>query len=111
MVTEIYICTEGQALKEGRLELSHDISHRDEAESDAIRRCGIDKSIHKVAYYALDESGGFRLIFTYTNPHPVSKGPKPKKTAAPPPGRKKKSLKAKKPKSLVQKIAAVFNRP
>ena len=108
MVTEIYICKEGQALKEGRLEMNHDITRRDDAQSDAIRRCGIDRSIHRVAYYALSESGDFRLIFTYTNPNPVSAEPKPKKAAAPPPKRKKKSRKAAKPKTLVEKITAVF---
>ena len=108
MVTEIYMCKEGQALKEGRLEMNHDITHRDEAESDALRRCGIDKSIHKVAYYAIEESGDFRLIFTYTNPHPVSAGSKPKKAAAQPPRRKKKTAKAAKPKTLIEKIAAAL---
>ena len=110
MVTEIYICKEGQALKEGRLEMNHDITHRDDAESDALRRCEIDKSIHRVAYYAIEESGDFRLIFTYTNPHPVSAGSNPKKTAAPPPRRKKKSRKKAKPKTLVEKITAALRR-
>ena len=108
MVTEIYICKEGQALKEGRLEMNHDITHRDEAEPDAIRRCGIDKSIHKVAYYALSENGDFRVIFTYTNPNPVSAGRRPKKASAPPSKRKKKPRKAAKPKTLVQKIASAL---
>ena len=110
MVTEIYICKEGQALTEGRLELSHDITHRDDAQSDAIRRCGIDRSIHRVAYYDLGDDGDFRLIFTYTNPHPVSAEPKPKKAAAQPPKRKKKARTAAKPKTLVEKIAAAWRR-
>ena len=102
------MCKEGQALKEGRLEMNHDISHRDDAQSDALRRCGIDKSIHRVAYYAMSESGDFRLIFTYTNPHPVSAGSKPRKAAAPPPRRKKKARKKAKPKTLVEKITAAL---
>ena len=110
MVTEIYICKEGQALKEGKLEMNHDITHRDDAEVDAIRRCGIDKSIHKVAYYAISESGDFRVIFTYTNPNPVSAGPKRKKSADPPPKRKKKTAKAAKPKTLVEMITAALRR-
>ena len=110
MVTEIYICKEGQALTEGRLEMNHDITHRDHAQSDAIRRCGIDRSIHKVAYYAISESGDFRVIFTYTNPNPVSAERRPKNTAAPPPRRKKKAAKAAKPKTLVEKIAAALRR-
>ena len=110
MVTEIYMCKEGQALKEGKLEMSHDIAHRDDAQADAIRRCGIDRSIHKVAYYAISESGDFRVLFTYTNRNPVSAGPKRKKSADPLPKRKKKTAKAVKPKTLVEKIAAALRR-
>ena len=108
MVTEIYVCKEGQALKEGKLEMSHDITHRDDAEADAIRRCTIDRSIHNVAYHAISESGDFRVLFTYTNPNPVSAGPKTRKASSPPPKRKKKKRKAAKPKTLVEKFAAAF---
>ena len=41
---------------------------RDEALSDAERRCGSDPSIAKVAYYAVSESGDFKCICTYDNP-------------------------------------------
>jgi hypothetical protein len=108
VLTEIYICKEGQALKDGKLEMRHDITHRDDAETDAIRRCGIDRSIHKVAYYALSESGDFRLIFTYTNPTPVSAGAKLRQASSRPPKRKKKSRQAAKAKTLIEKIAATF---
>jgi hypothetical protein len=110
VVTEIYMCKEGQALKEGKLEMSHDITHRDDAQADAIRRCGIDRSIHKVAYYTISESGDFRVLFTYTNRNPVSAKPKTRKATAPPPKRKKKIRKAAKPKALVEKIAAALRR-
>ena len=82
----------------------------DDAQSDALRRCGIDKTIHRVAYYAMSESGDFRLIFTYTNPHPVSADSKPKKAASQPSRRKRKALKAKKPKTLIEKITAALRR-
>ncbi|MSO92571.1 MAG: hypothetical protein EXQ86_04125 [Rhodospirillales bacterium] len=68
-VTEIYVCKNGQALKEGRLELSHTIADRDAAEGDAIMRCKIDGAIERIAYYAVSESGSFRNIFTYRNPN------------------------------------------
>ncbi len=68
-VTEIYICKNGQALKEGKLELSHSIEDRDAAEADALRRCKIDGAIERIAYYVVSESGSFRNIFTYTNPN------------------------------------------
>ena len=74
-VTEIYVCKNGQALKEGRLELSHTIDDRDDAEADAIRRCKIDGAIERIAYYAISESGSFRNIFTYTNPNAAQKKP------------------------------------
>lgn len=65
--TEIYICQPGQPIKEGRVEYGT-METRDEALSDAERRCGSDPSIAKVAYYAVSESGDFRCICTYDNP-------------------------------------------
>ena len=65
--TEIYICQPGQAINEGRVEYGM-METRDEALSDAERRCASDPSIAKVAYYAVSEDGGFRCICTYDNP-------------------------------------------
>lgn len=66
--TEIYICQPGQPIKEGRVEYGT-METRDEALSDAERRCGSDPSIAKVAYYAVSESGAFKCICTYDNPN------------------------------------------
>lgn len=78
-VTEIYSCKQGQKLKEGRLDLSHDITTKAEAEADARRRCKIDPSLRRIAYYAVSDDGRFRNFFTYTN---GGAGPAPKRAAA-----------------------------
>jgi len=105
-VTEIYVCKNGQALKEGRLELSHSIDGRDDAEADAIRRCKIDGAIERIAYYAIGESGGFRNIFTYTNPNAGQKKPV-RKTAVREP---KRTIQKKKPEqSWLTRLVATFS--
>ncbi|KIM00758.1 hypothetical protein CCC_01752 [Paramagnetospirillum magnetotacticum MS-1] len=74
MSTEIYSCREGQELKQGKLDYS-DIDDRETAEIDAKRRCKLDPTIKKVAYYKVAADGEFRLFFSYTNPNckPVPK--------------------------------------
>lgn len=66
--TEIYICKNGQALKEGKLVISGEIGDRRDAEDDATRRCQIDPAIDRIAYYVVAEDGAFRNFYTYTNP-------------------------------------------
>lgn len=84
MVTEIYSCQDGQDLREGRLDYSSDIVDREAADADAKRRCKADPTLRKVAYYAVREDGGFRMIHAYTNPHwrPAAK-PRPRGGGAP----------------------------
>ena len=41
---------------------------RNDAASDARRRCRSDPSIAKIAYYAVNEDGGFRSLYSYDNP-------------------------------------------
>lgn len=72
--TEVYVCYEGQALKEGKLEYSYDIHDKEAAQSDAERRCQRDPTIHRIAYYAVDASGRFRNFCTYSNPNPAPAG-------------------------------------
>lgn len=81
-VTEIYSCKAGQKLKEGRLDLSHDIDSKEQAEADARRRCQLDPSLGKVAYYQVREDGSFRLFYSYTNPGAAT-APKPAAAAKP----------------------------
>ena len=66
-VVEIYICLPGQALKEGRVEVSHSIPDKHAAESDALSRVKINPKIHKIAYYRINDSGDFRIFYSYTN--------------------------------------------
>ena len=93
MTTEIYICKDGQELKQGKLVYSDDVDDRASAEEDALRRCKSDQTIKKVAYYKVSTSGDFRVFFSYTNPNckPMPKlqagGPALKKK--PPPAKKK----------------------
>lgn len=68
MSTEIYSCREGQELKQGKLDYS-DIEDRETAEIDAKRRCKLDPTIKKVAYYKVAADGEFRMFFSYTNPN------------------------------------------
>ena len=86
MSTEIYSCREGQELKQGKLDYS-DIEDRETAEVDAKRRCKLDPTIKKVAYYKVAADGEFRMFFSYTNPNckPV---PKARPVSAPPSARK-----------------------
>ncbi len=67
--TEIYLCRTGQALKQGRVEYSDSIDNKAAAEADAVQRCKWDKKLAKIAYYAINEEGDFRIIFTYNNPN------------------------------------------
>ncbi len=68
-VTEIYICQPGQALKEGELVISHDVTDRKQAQGDAVARCRFDKGIARIIYYAIREDGDFRTIYSYENPN------------------------------------------
>ena len=101
-VTEIYICKAGQKLKEGRLELGHDITTKEQAETDARCRCKIDRAVERIAYYAVSESGNFRNVFTYTNPH-ATPARKPRTAAGPGPQKRARRKKAKNP-TLWQRI-------
>lgn len=67
-VTEIYICQPGQALKDGQLVISHDVTTREQAFADAVTRCHLDKGIARIIYYAIRPDGDFRTIFSYENP-------------------------------------------
>jgi hypothetical protein len=67
-VTEIYVCKLRQELKKGKLFTSGDIHTREDAERDAKERCGRDDTIAKIAYYAIQDDGGFKSILTYENP-------------------------------------------
>jgi hypothetical protein len=69
MATEIYSCKDGQELKQGKLDISHDITTRQQAEGDAKGRCQRDASLKKVVYYKVADDGGFKMFYSYTNPH------------------------------------------
>ncbi|MCW8915183.1 MAG: hypothetical protein OQK24_04925 [Magnetovibrio sp.] len=81
---EIYICLEGQALKEGKMEMSNSIYDKHAAEDDALARVKRNPKIAKVAYYRINESGDFRIFYSYTNKDLASskaeeQKPKPKR--------------------------------
>lgn len=107
-VTEIYICKKGQQLKEGKLEISHSITDKMAAEGDARQRCREDKSIYKIAYYRLNDSGDFRIFYSYANPRIAISEPKP--PAAEPRLKKRKKPENKKPGpvSLFDKVKKLF---
>ena len=64
-VTEIYICKDGQKLKDGKLEYSSQVENKEQAEADARRRCSQDTTI---AYYKVSPEDKFTNFFTYDNP-------------------------------------------
>ena len=98
---EIYLCKPGQKLTEGRLVLSNGIGGKDDAIADAEMRCRADPTLARVAYYAVNENGDFRILCTYTNPNAKRLGAAT--DAAP---KKKKKRRRRKKKTLWQKIKA-----
>jgi hypothetical protein len=66
-VTEIYACRWGEKLEDGVLRVSDQIHNREQAMEDAEESCGLDRSIHRIAYYLVDEDGDFRLFHTFIN--------------------------------------------
>jgi hypothetical protein len=69
MTTEIYSCKDGQSLKQGKLDYDASITSKDEAASDALRRCQRDPTLKKIAYYKVSPDGEFRVFYSYTNPN------------------------------------------
>ena len=100
MTTEIYICKDGQELKQGRLVYSEDVDDRESAEDDAKRRCKTDRTIKKIAYYKVSSSGDFRVFFSYTNPD-CKPAPKPLTASTPV---RKPAPKKKPPPTLLQRL-------
>ncbi|SCA57160.1 conserved hypothetical protein [Candidatus Terasakiella magnetica] len=103
---EIYICKPGQKIEEGQMVMSNDIDCKEAAEEDAKKRCKIVPSTERIVYYDVS-GGGFKVLYSYTNPkvsqskgkrspHPMG-GPIPKKKKAP---AKKQGLWQKVKKSL-----------
>ncbi len=95
--TEIYLCRPGQAMKDGRI-VHGDIADRQEAKSDAEARLAREPGLAKIAYYHLKDDGGFRLLYSHTNPH-VAAPPK-KGAVADPPVRRRRPKPKPKPKGL-----------
>ena len=89
---EIYVCLEGQALKEGKVEYSQTIQDKYQAENDAKERVRRNPMIHKIAYYKINDEGDFKIFYSFTNtalhkPQSVIEehNKKPKKKKAPKP--------------------------
>jgi len=103
-VTEVYSCRPGQKLKEGRLDYSHDVTCKEEAEVDAKRRVKADPGLAKVAYYTVTDDGRFRSIYSYTNPNPSAAKPARAVGMGGGPGGRTAVKKPVKPLTLLQKI-------
>ena len=69
MTTEVYSCKDGQPLKEGKLDYAPHITDKEQAQTDALRRCQKDPTLKKVAYYKISPDGEFRIFYSYTNPN------------------------------------------
>ncbi|PCI36788.1 MAG: hypothetical protein COB46_14325 [Rhodospirillaceae bacterium] len=64
---EIYVCTKGQALKEGKVTYSQSIYDKKDAEEDALARAKRNAKIHRIAYYKVNDEGDFKMLYSYTN--------------------------------------------
>lgn len=100
---EIYICKKGQKVEEGQMVMSNDIDCKEAAQEDAEKRCKVVTSIEKIVYYDVS-GGGFRVLYSYTNPNckEIKKSPRPTGGGGPAP-KKKKKAKAK-PQGFWQKM-------
>ena len=107
MTTEIYICKDGQELKQGKLVYSEDVDDRESAEDDAKHRCKTDQTIKKIAYYKVSSSGDFRVFFSYTNPN-CKPAPPPRPAAAAPARKPAPKKKPPPPPSLAQRLKKMF---
>lgn len=93
---EIYICKPGQKIEEGQMVMSNDIDCKEAAEEDAKKRCKIVPSTERIVYYDIS-GGGFKVLFSYTNPNVVeSKGRARRYGGGGAPVKKKKKAPAKK---------------
>lgn len=66
-VMEIYSCRWGEKLEDGVLRVSDQIRNRDDAIENAEELCQHDDTIHRVAYYVINDAGDFRLFHTFVN--------------------------------------------
>lgn len=66
-IMEIYACRWGERLEDGVLRVSDQIRNRDEAIEDAEEHCQHDETVHRIAYYLVNDAGDFRLFHTFVN--------------------------------------------
>jgi hypothetical protein len=97
------VCTAGQKLRDGKLEINNSITSREQAEGDARERCRHDPKIERVAYYAVSEDDRFRNFYTYTN-----EAAKKDAAADGPRKAKKKSKKPPAKKPLLKRLRSFF---
>ena len=64
---EIYFCRWGQRLEDGVLRVCDQIHNRDQAIEYAEDFCQHDETIHRIAYYLVNDAGNFRLFHTFVN--------------------------------------------
>ena len=106
--TEIYTCRPGQDIKQGKLEISAEVTTREAAMADAFKRSQADPSLGTIAYYSVGDEGDVETLFTYEG----SKTPERTKRPAPAGGRagipKGPRKKAAKKLSLFGRLRSVF---
>ena len=80
---EIYAVRDEENLRDGEMTYGENIENRADAAADAYDRCEQDRTIRKVAYYALNDEGDFKVLFVYENPNPAfAKRSKPQSASA-----------------------------
>jgi hypothetical protein len=68
---EIYTVRDEENLRDGEMTYGQNIENRADAAADAYDRCQRDRTIRKVAYYAINDEGDFKVLFVYENPNPA----------------------------------------
>ena len=105
-ITEIYSVRGDQEIRQGKLDYSETIDHRDAAEPDALRRCAADPTIRKVVYYRVRDDGTFRTLYAYDNPKAGIRR-KPRGSYGDPMPRARKSSATRK-KSIVERLLSAL---
>lgn len=104
--TEVYTVRGAEKLRDGALDYADHIDNRGAAEADAARRCELDPTIRKLAYYRVSDDGGFRMLYSHTNQHALpSKSPQVDVSVS---RRRRRPALPAKPKSLIDRLLDVL---
>ena len=73
---EIYLVKPGQAITDGTLVYSSDITSRRDAREDAEYRLKLNPDLEKIVYYTVSETGSFKTLYSHENPNSPKSPPR-----------------------------------